>query len=91
MIEMREIYILISNGGDGSYYPQFVDDPAVIAYLQERSDNDELDWDAMGVDGDGFHYTTIKVPASLTNAQIGIKVCTLEDVKSAYPSHENED
>lgn len=91
MVKMRKIYILISNGGDGSYYPQFVDDPAVIAYLQDLSDNDQLDWDTIGVDGDGFHYDTVKVPENLTNEQMGIRVCTLEDVKINYPKYDEED
>ncbi len=68
----KPLFILIRDGGDGSYYPVFTLDPDVIARHQERYDNDELESGDTGMDGDGFHYTTINVPDDATYESLGI-------------------
>jgi hypothetical protein len=87
----KQLFILIGNGGDGSYYPQYVLDPKVIEYMENLADSDQLDWEAMGCDGDGFHYDTINVPDDATPESLGISVYTLEDVKLSYPAVEGEE
>lgn len=73
------LYILISNGGDGSYSPQYVLDPAVIEELERQDDVGELgeSW----YDGDGFHYDTVTVPDGSTAESLGISVIDLEDIQ----------
>lgn len=78
-----ELYILISNGGDGSYHANFVLDPAVLALLQNAYEEDKVDYEyCPGVDGDGFHYSSITVPEGSTKESLGIySLMTLEDAK----------
>ena len=65
----KPLYILISNGGDGSYYPQYTFNSKWIKAMEEA---DDLDYDTMGVDGDGFHYDTLTVPSNVTLKSLGI-------------------
>lgn len=67
---MKTLYILIQDGGDGSYYPKFTLDPAVIAKMQASYDDGE--YEGPGFDGDGFHYSTINVPDDATYKSLGI-------------------
>jgi hypothetical protein len=57
-----KLFVLISDGGDGSYYPQYCTDQAVIDRLRQAFDADLMDYEnGLGCDGDGFHYDTINV------------------------------
>lgn len=70
---MKNLYLLVSNGGDGSYSVQYSMSDEWIAKQEARYDNDELDYECdAGVDGDGFHYDTIKIPDDMTKEQLGI-------------------
>ena len=79
----KTLYILISDNGDGSYSPCFTFDDAAIQRQQERYDAGEIDYtDGAGVDGDGFHYTTLTVPVDCTYESLGISkwsIFTVED------------
>jgi hypothetical protein len=78
----KKLYILISNGGDGSYYPQYVLDFEVLNLIQEAYDQDLVDYESCpGVDGDGFHWDQINIPDDATPDSLGISVMTVEDVK----------
>lgn len=67
---MKNLYILISDGGDGSYYPHYTFNSDWIAKQESRDDYDyECD---LGVDGDGFHYDTLTVPDGCTLKSLGI-------------------
>lgn len=68
----KTLYVLIGDGGDGSYNPRFTFNSDWIAQQEERYDNGELEWPALGVDGDGFHYTKLQVPEECTLESLGI-------------------
>lgn len=68
----KNLYVLVSDGGDGSYSTVFTLDAAWIARQQDRYDNDRLEHGDIGVDGDGFHYDTIQVPEDATYESLGI-------------------
>ena len=73
----KPLYILISNGGDGSYYPQYTFNTEWIK-TQEQRDDFDYEYD-LGVDGDGFHYDTLFVPEHLTLKDLGISFDCAED------------
>lgn len=85
----KTLYVLISNGGDGSYYPRYTLNPDLMAKLEEAADADKMDYEnGIGCDGDGFHYDTIQVPADSTPESLGI---TVIDDNYADKFFENED
>jgi hypothetical protein len=65
---MKTLFVLVGNGGDGSYHPQYTFNEKFIDYL-ENSDNDDY------MDGDGFHYDTITVPDECTLENMGLSDC----------------
>lgn len=73
-----KLYVLVSDGGDGSYYPRYILDQAVIDELNRQDEEGTLP-DHYS-DGDGFHYNTINVPDDSTPESLGISVITLEDI-----------
>lgn len=69
----KKLYVLISDGGDGSYHPKYTLNPDLIAKMQKAYDEDKMDYEnGYGVDGDGFHYDTILVPDDATPELLGI-------------------
>lgn len=62
---MKTLYILIGNGGDGSYYPQYTFNSEFVRKLEEMDSEDFSD-------GDGFHYDTLNVPDECTLESLGI-------------------
>lgn len=78
-LNTKSLYILIRDGGDGSYNPVFTLDKSVIDRLQERDDAGELEHGEPGVDGDGFHYTTLTVPADASYESLGISKYSVVD------------
>lgn len=69
---MKSLYILIQDGGDGSFYPQYTFNSEWIKKMEELADNDEINYPDLGCDGDGFHYDTLKVPDDCTLESLGI-------------------
>lgn len=68
-----KLFILVSDGGDGSYHPVYTLDPALIAKMKEAADSGKMDYEnGYGCDGDGFHYDTIEVPDGSTAESLGI-------------------
>lgn len=67
-----KLYILVSNGGDGSYSPVFTFDSDLIEKLEKLHNEDILDCESGFSDGDGFHYTTINVPDDSTPETLGV-------------------
>lgn len=85
-----KLYILVKDGGDGSYYPIYVLDTDVIVRLQELADDDVMDYEnGWGVDGDGFHYDCVNVPDGTTAADLGVSVITMEDVDRRFGKEED--
>jgi hypothetical protein len=69
----KKLYVLVSNGGDGSYSPQFTLDPDLVARLEKAYEEGFMDCgNGIGCDGDGFHYETINVPDNSTPESLGI-------------------
>lgn len=68
-----KLYLLVSNGGDGSYSINKTLNKEWIDEQQRRYDNGESDFEFdPGIDGDGFHYDTIEVPDGSTLESLGI-------------------
>lgn len=68
----KKLFVLTSDGGDGSRGTHYTFNEAFVKRMEERYDNDELDYDALGVDGDGFGYDTLTVPDECTLESLGI-------------------
>lgn len=74
-IQTKPLYVLISDGGDGSSYPCYTFDSDFIAQLQKADDDGLLACDnGIGVDGDGFHYSVLNVPEHCTAQSLGIEL-----------------
>ena len=78
---MKDLYVLISNGGDGSYYPNYTFNKEWIDKQNAKDAAGDLDYEYdLGVDGDGFHYDTLKVPDECTLESLGIHYdCAKDD------------
>jgi hypothetical protein len=90
----KALYILISDGGDGSYYPQYTMNSELIAKLHDAYDEDRMDYcNGIACDGDGFHYDVIQVPDDSTPESLGIsKYCFLsDDYADQFASEDEED
>ena len=72
---MKKLFVLVSNGGDGSYYPHFTFNEEWIERRHEAYDLDELEYDSLGCDGDGFHYEVLTVPDECTLQSLGVSDC----------------
>lgn len=72
---MKKLFVLVSNGGDGSYYPQFTFNEEWIERQHEAHDLGELEYDSLGCDGDGFHYEVLTVPDECTLESLGVSDC----------------
>ena len=72
---MKKLFVLVSNGGDGSYYPHFTFNEEWIERQQEAHDFGELEYDSLGCDGDGFHYEVLTVPDECTLESLGVSDC----------------
>lgn len=76
----KKLFVLISDGGDGSYYPKYTFNKEWVDEQAERYLKDGYEEYAIGVDGDGFHYDTLMVPDECTLESLGIRYdCALED------------
>lgn len=71
--ETDTLYVLVSNSGDGSYAINFTMNQEWIDNQQEAYDNGDVDYEyGIGIDGDGFSYSTINVPKGSTLKSLGI-------------------
>ena len=93
-MKTKPLYILIGNGGDGSYNPKFTFNSDVIAKLEEADANDLLDYESChGCDGDGFHFTTLNVPTSCTVESLGLNSYSIisDDYADKYAVPEEDE
>lgn len=67
----KKLFVLISNGGDGSYSPQYTFNEKWIERMEYNEGNLDCEYD-IGVDGDGFHYDVLTVPDDSTLESLGI-------------------
>lgn len=65
---MKKLFVLVSDGGDGSFYPCYTFDEGVIAFAEELSEKDVYA-EGPGFDGDGFHYDVLMVHDDFTIGQ----------------------
>lgn len=68
---MKKLFILTSDGGDGSRGVHFTMNEDFIAKLEAKDNAGELDYDSLGVDGDGFGYEVLTVPDECTLESLG--------------------
>lgn len=68
----KNLFLLVRDSGDGSYSIQYTFNQTWIDKQQDLYDNDELDYESPGVDGDGFNYKTLTVPDECTLESLGI-------------------
>lgn len=73
------LFVLVSDGGDGSYYPNYTFNEDWINRRQKKYEDDELESGDLGVDGDGFHYSTLTVPEECTLESLGIHYDCADD------------
>ena len=66
---MKKLFVLVSNGGDGSYYPHFTFNEEWIERQHEAYDLDELEYDSLGCDGDGFQR--VDITKNLDGGRVG--------------------
>lgn len=72
-MKTKTLFVLVGSGGDGSYHTRYTFDAEWIAARQQAYDNGELDEEAAGCDGDGFHYKELQVPVECTYESLGIR------------------
>ena len=79
--QTETLYVLVSNSGDGSYAINFTMNSDWIDAQQEAYDNGDVDYEyGIGIDGDGFSYSTIMVPKGSTLKSLGITYdCAIDD------------
>lgn len=70
---MKSLFLLVSDGGDGSSNIQFTFNKAFIDHLEQKDNEGESEYGDLGVDGDGFHYKTLTVPDECTLESLGIR------------------
>lgn len=76
LFKTKALYVLVSNGGDGSYYPHYTTNEQYIAYLNDRDERGLSDYEDLGCDGDGFHYDTLQVPVFFDLEKAGDRDCS---------------
>lgn len=94
MASTKPLYILVSDGGDGSYSTRFTFNTELINKMQAAYDSDMMDYDnGIGCDGDGFHYRTIQVPTECTAVSMGISEYAMikDDFADKFAINEDED
>lgn len=70
---MKNLYVLITDGGDGSYSPHFTFNSVFVEAVESKYNNGHLEHGDLGVDGDGFSYTTLSVPDECTIESLGVR------------------
>lgn len=75
-IKTKPLYVLVSDRGDGSYGTHFTFNTEWIRIQESKVDHNDF---AIGVDGDGFHYSVINIPEFMSLKDLGILFdCSLE-------------
>lgn len=83
-MKTKPLFIFVSTGGDGSYYPEYTLNPELVAKLQAAADADRMTYEnGIGCDGDGFHYEVLQVPVECTAESLGIE-CLADDYADKF-------
>lgn len=92
MTDLKRIFLLVDNNGDGSMSIKFVLDENLILAMGQADQKGLLDCENhAGCDGDGFHYQIINVPADFTPEIMGISeysIITPENFLDSISSEE---
>lgn len=84
-MKTKKLYVLISDGGDGSYSANYTFSTELIQKLEKAADADLMDYEnGIGCDGDGFHYDTLSVPEDCTYESLGIRHPIAEDFADRF-------
>jgi hypothetical protein len=87
----KNLYVIVSDGGDGSFYPRYTMSAELIDKLNDAYDRGLMDYDnGIGCDGDGFHYDTIKIPVECTAESMGIHLIADNYADSFFTDFEEE-
>lgn len=74
-MKTKPLYVLISDGGDGSYYPQYTFNTELIQKLEKAAEEDRMNYEnGIGCDGGGFHYDVIQVPVECTPESMKLRM-----------------
>lgn len=71
-MKTKKLYLVVQDCGDGSYRIRYTLEAKTIKWYEDAYADGRLEYDAPGVDGDGFHYSTLTVPADATYKSLGI-------------------
>lgn len=92
MTDLKRIFLLVDNNGDGSMSIKFVLDENLILAMEQADKEGLLDCENhAGCDSDGFHYQIINVPADFTPEIMGISeysIITPENFLASISSEE---
>ena len=70
--KVKKLFVLLKDGGDGSYHVQYTLNQEWINRQEELDANGELDYDSTGCQGNGFHYHVLTIPDECTLKSLGI-------------------
>lgn len=90
----KPLYVVISDGGDGSYYPRYTFNTDLINKMKLAADSGSMDYEnGIGCDGDGFHYDTLTVPDECTAESLGLGKYDLisDDFADQFLGEEDEE
>lgn len=82
---MKTLYILTSDGGDGSRGVHYTFNKAFIDRLQDKYDKGDCDYDSIGCDGDGFTYGELTLPDECTLQSLGLHYDAANDYDEEDP------
>jgi len=74
----KKLFLLVSDGGDGSYSIQATMNEAWIKQRQEAYDSGE-EFEGVGFDADGFNYKVVTVPGECTLQSLGFRYDVVSD------------
>lgn len=74
---VKRLFVLVSDGGDDSYYPHYTFNEEWIEKMQQTATYPDI-----GCDGDGFHYDILYVPDECTLESLGCGGDVAEDYVS---------
>jgi hypothetical protein len=80
----KPLYILVTDGGDGSYSTSFTLDSELIQRLEAAAEKGLMEHPHAGYDGDGFHYDTIQVPDDATYESLDISFVLSDDAADKF-------
>lgn len=69
---MKKLYVLCSDGGDGSYSANYTFNKDFVDQLEQRDNDGLAEHGDLGSDADGFQYDVLNVPDECTVDTLGV-------------------